>query len=99
MFSLCTVLLLKESLVGYDCPIGWPELGRNPLLNFVKVAFLLAKLFSDLDNPDCLDFRASQNKIDPYSSLPCCSDLLLSPTNRFLFLSAKLTVFSWRNGK
>jgi len=26
------------------------------------VAFLLAKLFSDLDNPDCLDFRDSWNK-------------------------------------
>ena len=25
-----------------------------------KVTFLLAKLFSDLDNPDCLDFRASR---------------------------------------
>ena len=24
--------------------------------------FLLAKRFSDLDNPDCLDFRASRNK-------------------------------------
>ena len=28
----------------------------------IKVAFLLAKLFSDLDNPDCLDFRARWNK-------------------------------------
>ena len=27
-----------------------------------KVAFHLAKLFSDLDNPDCLDFRVSRNK-------------------------------------
>ena len=26
------------------------------------VTFLLAKRFSDLDNPDCLDFRASRNK-------------------------------------
>ena len=25
------------------------------------VAFLLAKLFSGLDNPDCLDFPASRN--------------------------------------
>ena len=30
--------------------------------NDFEVAFLLAKLFSDLDNPDCLDFRASRNK-------------------------------------
>ena len=28
----------------------------------VKVAFLLAKHFSDLNNPDCFDFRASRNK-------------------------------------
>ena len=28
----------------------------------IRVAFLLAKLFLDLDNPDCLDFRASRNK-------------------------------------
>ena len=28
----------------------------------IKVTFLLAKHFSDLDNPDCLDFRASRNK-------------------------------------
>ena len=28
----------------------------------VTFSFLLAKLFSDLDNPDCLDFRASRNK-------------------------------------
>ena len=27
-----------------------------------KVTFLLAKFFSDSDNPDCLDFRASRNK-------------------------------------
>ena len=26
------------------------------------ITFLLAKRFSDLDNPDCLDFRASRNK-------------------------------------
>ena len=31
-------------------------------LMLIKVTFLLAKLFSDLDNPDCLDFRASRNK-------------------------------------
>ena len=29
---------------------------------FTIVAFLLVKLFSDLDNPDCLDFCASWNK-------------------------------------
>ena len=28
----------------------------------ILVAFLVAKSFSDLDNPDCLDFRASRNK-------------------------------------
>ena len=28
----------------------------------VTFPFLLAKLFSDLDNPDCLDFRANRNK-------------------------------------
>ena len=37
-----------------------------------KVAFLLAKLFSDLNIPDCFDFRATRNKIwdkiDPYIS-------------------------------
>ena len=26
------------------------------------VAFLLAKRFTDLDNPDCLDFPARRNK-------------------------------------
>ena len=28
----------------------------------VTILFLLAKPFSDLDNPDCLDFRASRKK-------------------------------------
>ena len=26
------------------------------------IVFLLAKLFSDLDNPDCLDFPVNRNK-------------------------------------
>ena len=30
--------------------------------NRYMVAFLLAKIFSHLDNPDCLDFRDSWNK-------------------------------------
>ena len=35
---------------------------KSETLKYAMVAFLLAKLFSDLDNPDCLDFRASRNK-------------------------------------
>ena len=49
---------------------GSPVVRRSEtslLNNSVKVdiklaAFLLANFFSDLDNPDCLDFRASRNK-------------------------------------
>ena len=36
--------------------------GSMALMHDFEVTFLLAKLFSDLDNPDCLDFRASRNK-------------------------------------
>ena len=56
---------------------------------FLKVAFLLAKLFSDLDNPDCLDFCA----------MPAVLIFLSISTHRLLFPSAELSVFSWRNGK
>ena len=38
------------------------ELNRGEGRGSSLAAFLLAKLFSDLDNPDCLDFRASRNK-------------------------------------
>ena len=34
-----------------------------PLSHITKVAFLLAKLFSALKIPDCLDFRTRRNKI------------------------------------
>ena len=35
---------------------------RAKLIKANKVTFLLAKFFSDSDNPDCTDFRASRNK-------------------------------------
>ena len=48
----------------------------------IKVAFLLAKLFSDLDNPDCLGFCASWKKKSEirliHTVAVCCSDLLLN---------------------
>ena len=60
-FSQCMWHLSATSYADY-----------NQLYITFKVTFLLAKRFSDLDNPDCLDFRANRNKnlnkIDPYSS-------------------------------
>ena len=46
------------------------------------VAFPLAKPFFDLDNPDCLDFRASWNKMI-HTVATCCSDLLLNLNTSF----------------
>ena len=75
------------------------------LTTLIKAAFLLATLFSDLDNPDCLDFSASRgtkiwNKINPYSSYLAAAAMIFSiSTHRFSLLSPKLSAFSWRNGK
>ena len=52
----------------------------------LEVAFLLAKLFSDLDNPDCFDFRASWNKnlILIHTVAAGCSDLPLNLNTSFV---------------
>ena len=59
--------LIREHGIGYHMYAD-----DNQLYITFKVTFLLAKRFSDLDNPDCLDFRANRNKnlnkIDPYTS-------------------------------
>ena len=77
------------------------------LTTLIKVAFFLATLFSDLDNPDCLHFPARRgtiiwNKINPYSSYLAAAAAMIFftvSTHRFSLLSAKLSAFSWRNGE
>ena len=66
-FSLCYVnptfayfILTEKS----DSWVFWKTASsqQNFCLYIILVAFLLAKRFSDLDNPDSLDFHASRRK-------------------------------------